>query len=377
MNCEAVTQVTALNPDRSVQSANIWLRSNLDYVGVAKLMLHEIGHLHGLADMPASDAGRTVMANQITVAQRLDFITACDQAQAAQAARMLPINVPPPGGGCPPGGCQTPGLPCSSSSFDQGSGWCYPDAIGGGASVVTDWWWYLFASSNIVPSVAITWPQNGAVFQAPYSGVVAIDGIDPNGRIMKVEYYANGQFAYSSISWPFTMPVSNVGPGTYEIQVKAFDNRGEWSWSAPIWVTVQGTSGGGGVNNVALWSHASGMFVAAEGGGGTVLVANRWPNIGPWETFRLISLGGSTYALQAHAGHYVTADLGGGSYVLADRSTIGPWETFELVHLGGNDYAFRTINGHFLTVDPYLGAIVSAQAGAIGPWERFNVHWLP
>jgi hypothetical protein len=126
---------------------------------------------------------------------------------------------------------------------------------------------------------------------------------------------------------------------------------------------------------IALWAHVTGLFVAADNGGGGFLIANRG-QIGPWEEFYLHPLGGAYYALQAHSGHFVCAEEGGGGVVLANRNAVGPWETFEMVNLGGNDAAFRTHNGHYLSVYPGEGGLVYGTAAYIDLWERFNIHWL-
>jgi hypothetical protein len=87
----------------------------------------------------------------------------------------------------------------------------------------------------------------------------------------------------------------------------------------------------------------TGMYVCAENGGGTDLVANR-PQAYGWETFRVVSqtqgLGarldinngidqngksaGAIVALQAANGMYVCAENGGNSPLTANRTAIGP-----------------------------------------------------
>jgi hypothetical protein len=128
-------------------------------------------------------------------------------------------------------------------------------------------------------------------------------------------------------------------------------------------------------SRIAMWSHVTGQFVAAENGGGSVLIANR-SHVGVWEELYLHSLGGNFYALQTYSGHFVCAEGGGGSVVLANRGAVGPWETFELISLGGNDAAFRTHSGHYLSVYPSEGGLVYATATYVDLWERFNIHWL-
>jgi hypothetical protein len=85
-----------------------------------------------------------------------------------------------------------------------------------------------------------------------------------------------------------------------------------------------------------------GYYVVAEGGGGDVVNANRTA-AQAWETFRIEKLnGGGTIgsgdpiSLQAYngwsccGGNYVVAEGGGGSVVNANRGAVGSWETFTI-----------------------------------------------
>jgi hypothetical protein len=84
-----------------------------------------------------------------------------------------------------------------------------------------------------------------------------------------------------------------------------------------------------------------GYYVVAEGGGGDVVNCNRTV-AAQWETFRIDKIGGGTIgsgdsiSLQAYngwnccGGNYVVAEGGGGSVVNANRGAVGPWETFTI-----------------------------------------------
>ena len=62
------------------------------------------------------------------------------------------------------------------------------------------------------------------------------------------------------------------------------------------------------------------------------MAANR-DVLGPWEIFKLISLGKGNVALQAANRQYVSAEDGGGKGVVANRNAVGPWETFKEITL--------------------------------------------
>jgi beta-lactam-binding protein with PASTA domain len=101
-------------------------------------------------------------------------------------------------------------------------------------------------------------------------------------------------------------------------------------------------------NQVALRAH-NGQLIAAEGGGGQEVVANR-DAIGPWETFTILHADGldgeitdgQNVAFRAHNGQFVAAEGGGGREVVANRDAIGPWETFTIRVWATNTMQERT-----------------------------------
>lgn len=108
------------------------------------------------------------------------------------------------------------------------------------------------------------------------------------------------------------------------------------------WILTD-TNGGSLENgdHVYLRTAANGQFMCAENGGGGNVNANR-VSPGGWETFTIHKVGGSgttisdndDIALQASNGMFLCAQNGGGTYVIADRSGIGSWETFRFHNLG-------------------------------------------
>ena len=125
---------------------------------------------------------------------------------------------------------------------------------------------------------------------------------------------------------------------------------------------------------IALQAY-NGQYIAAEGGGGGFVFADR-DTVGDWESFELITLGGNQIALQASDGHYVVAESGGGGFVYADRDFIDFWETWELITVGNNLIALRTINGQYLVADGGGGGFVFTDRDEIGDWETFDLVTL-
>ncbi|MBC7078963.1 MAG: hypothetical protein H5T42_00555 [Methanothrix sp.] len=115
----------------------------------------------------------------------------------------------------------------------------------------------------------------------------------------------------------------------------------------------------------------NGQYVAAEGGGGREVVANK---VGSgWEIFGLADLGNSNVALQAPNGQYVCAENGGGGIVKATSNNIGSWETFRLLDLGANKIALQAYNGQYLCAEGGGGREVVANRDWVLGWETFEM----
>lgn len=88
---------------------------------------------------------------------------------------------------------------------------------------------------------------------------------------------------------------------------------------------VTGTDG-----SVNLKALGDGDWVTAESGGSSPLIANR-TSIGPWEEFDLVR-DTVPVSLRAHANNdYVTADNAGASPLIAIQTSITTSEQFDLI----------------------------------------------
>ena len=116
----------------------------------------------------------------------------------------------------------------------------------------------------------------------------------------------------------------------------------------------------------------NGQYVAAEGGGGRELVANR-TEIRAWETFELNMLGDDVVALRAFDGHYVSAIGGGGGEILANGPSIRGWERFTLVDLGENRVGLQAPNGQYVAAEGGGGRELVANRTEVREWETFTL----
>jgi hypothetical protein len=155
-------------------------------------------------------------------------------------------------------------------------------------------------------------------------------------------------------------------------------------------VGLVGSSAFAGNVTVNITSR-SGHFLAAEGGGGSDLVANRFRG-GQWEEFTLIDRNGGalmsrdSVCIETFHRFYVVAESGGGREAKANRSSCGPWERFQIIKIDSRGWpvegeieipgrvAFRTANGSYLVAEGGGGGAVNANRPSIGPWETFRLR---
>jgi type 1 glutamine amidotransferase len=125
---------------------------------------------------------------------------------------------------------------------------------------------------------------------------------------------------------------------------------------------------------VSLKAHANNQYVSAPNGGGSPLIANK-TTVGTSELFDEIDKGNGNIALRAHANNqYVTAENAGAQSLIANRAAVGSWETFQLIHNSDGSISLKAgINAEYVTAENAGGAPLIANRTAIGPWEEFDL----
>ena len=94
------------------------------------------------------------------------------------------------------------------------------------------------------PTVSLTSPIGGTVFQSPASITLTADASDSDGTITKVEFFNGLALLGTATSAPYSFNWTNVPVGTYDITAKAFDNDGASTVSSPINVSVNSAPSG-------------------------------------------------------------------------------------------------------------------------------------
>jgi subtilisin family serine protease len=93
---------------------------------------------------------------------------------------------------------------------------------------------------NVAPTVALNSPSAGKVFVTPVNISLAATASDPDGRVTKVDFVANGNVVAAAASGDsnFTSIWFNPAPGSYTLTAVATDDSGAQTTSAPVQIKV-------------------------------------------------------------------------------------------------------------------------------------------
>ena len=97
---------------------------------------------------------------------------------------------------------------------------------------------YQLDEGKIKPIVSITTPANNAVY--PIHAIIKIKAIasDPDGSVIKVEFYNGSKLLNTKTSAPYGYSWNNVPAGVYTLTAKATDNSGNITVSDSVKVSV-------------------------------------------------------------------------------------------------------------------------------------------
>ncbi|WP_242928739.1 Ig-like domain-containing protein [Pontibacter vulgaris] len=94
------------------------------------------------------------------------------------------------------------------------------------------------ASPNILPSVSVTAPTAGGVFNLGTSVNFSANASDSDGSIAKVEFLVNGSKIGEDVTSPYTINWSASTVGDYSLTAKATDNNGGATVAEPVRVSI-------------------------------------------------------------------------------------------------------------------------------------------
>jgi hypothetical protein len=91
---------------------------------------------------------------------------------------------------------------------------------------------------NNKPVVSLTEPLANAIYNAPANIKITADANDPNGSILKVDFYQGSVLVGTSTTYPYTFTRNNVQTGMYTFKARAYDYENAFTDSAPVSITV-------------------------------------------------------------------------------------------------------------------------------------------
>ncbi|NSL89317.1 T9SS type A sorting domain-containing protein [Chitinophaga sp. Mgbs1] len=113
-------------------------------------------------------------------------------------------------------------------------------------------------TGNNPPTISISAPANNAVYTAPATINIQANAADPDGRVVRVEFYNGATKLGVDSTSPYTYAWNNVPAGTYSLKAVATDDKGAATNSSLVSVTVN--TGGGGIDTsgkviVGYWQN--------------------------------------------------------------------------------------------------------------------------
>lgn len=165
---------------------------------------------------------------------------------------------------------------------------------------------------NAAPTVSITAPANGAVFQNPANVTLTATAADTDGTIAKVDFFQGATLVGTATTAPYTVTVNGFGAGSYSFTAVATDNANATTTSAAVSIrvnaapTVSLTSPANGatanapatISLAATAADADGSIAKVEFFQGATLVAT--VTSAPY-TFTLSNVAPGTYSFTAVA----------------------------------------------------------------------------
>ena len=92
---------------------------------------------------------------------------------------------------------------------------------------------------NAPPTASITSPANGAVFRWRPTITITATATDPGGSVTKVQFRNGNTVLGQDTTAPYSYTWSNVASGNHTLRVRATDNAGAVTTSAPVGITVR------------------------------------------------------------------------------------------------------------------------------------------
>jgi len=96
----------------------------------------------------------------------------------------------------------------------------------------------LVITPNVAPTVALTSPAAGAVFQAPATITLAATAADADGTVARVDFFDGATPVGTATAAPYGVTLANVAAGAHTYTARATDNLGVSTTSGAVTITV-------------------------------------------------------------------------------------------------------------------------------------------
>lgn len=101
---------------------------------------------------------------------------------------------------------------------------------------------FVVVGENVAPYVSFVKPSMDTTYAGPGDIRLIANAKDPNGKIVKLDFFVGNTLLLSQKYYPYTYTWRNVQAGTYEVTAVATDDEGLTTISAPITITVGNNS---------------------------------------------------------------------------------------------------------------------------------------
>ncbi|MBN1894902.1 carbohydrate-binding protein, partial [bacterium] len=93
-------------------------------------------------------------------------------------------------------------------------------------------------TDTLKPAVSITAPFSGQVFSEGQDISITADASDPDGQVVRVEFFLNGTLLAEDHTAPYTALLENPGVGILDLEARATDNEGASRMSGKVRISV-------------------------------------------------------------------------------------------------------------------------------------------
>lgn len=223
---------------------------------------------------------------------------------------------------------------------------------------------FVCGNVNTPPVVSVTSPANGAAYTAPAAITLNATASDADGTVSAVSFYNGNTLLGTDNTSPYSYSWSNVAAGSYSVTVRATDNGGAITTSAPVSVTVTGTAAASipGKIEAENWSAMSGVQTETTIDAGGGLNAG-WIDTGDWMDYNVNVSSAGSYNVSFR----VASQPGGGQLQLRSGTSI--LSTVNIAATGGWQ-SWITLNA---TINLPAGNQTLRLYAAAG---GYNVNWV-